>query len=76
MSRSLSRRREFLRFLAASPLAASAHAQDSIPAPLGPKDALNVMDFEPLARKALPPAHWETLPDEQLLENMLSSRPT
>lgn len=22
------------------------------------KDALNVMDFEPLARKALPPAHW------------------
>lgn len=29
-----------------------------MPAITRPKDALNVMDFEPLARKALPPAHW------------------
>src|ERR1035437_438741 len=55
MSRSLSARREFLRFLACSPLAL---AQDPNPAITTPKDALNVMDFEPLARKALPPAHW------------------
>jgi isopentenyl diphosphate isomerase/L-lactate dehydrogenase-like FMN-dependent dehydrogenase len=33
--------------------------QDSTPAAIaGAKDAINVMDFEPLARKALPPAHW------------------
>ena len=51
-------RREFLRFLAASPFAASAFAQNSVPAIPRAKDALNVMDFEPLARKALPPAHW------------------
>lgn len=44
-------RREFLRFLAASPLAAFAE-QPPI------KDALSVLDFEPLARQALPPAHW------------------
>src|SRR3954470_2877743 len=51
-------RREFLRFLAASPFAMSVMAQDSAPAIAQPKDALSVMDFEPLARKALPPAHW------------------
>jgi isopentenyl diphosphate isomerase/L-lactate dehydrogenase-like FMN-dependent dehydrogenase len=53
-------RRRFLKFLAGSPLLAS------LPAPawqeaagLGdPKDALNVMDFEAAARKALPPAHY------------------
>src|SRR5438034_3105012 len=50
----LSARREFLKFLAASPLM----AQESSPTPGSPKDAINVMDFEPLARKALPPAHW------------------
>jgi len=44
-------RRDFLRFLASSPLTALAQQP-------GPKDALNVMDLEPLARKALPPAHW------------------
>jgi len=50
-------RRRFLRFLAASPLAARAWAQD--PATVThPQDALDVMDFEPLARKALAPAHW------------------
>jgi isopentenyl diphosphate isomerase/L-lactate dehydrogenase-like FMN-dependent dehydrogenase len=42
-------RREFLRFIAASPLFAQ---QPSL------KEPLNVMDFEALARKALPPAHW------------------
>ena len=48
MARSLSPRRDFLRFLAASPLVAAS----------GASDALNVMDFEPLARQALSPAHW------------------
>src|SRR5450432_1618586 len=65
MSHHLSARREFLRFLAASPLAAQAWAQNptglytpAYRAPESAKDAINVMDFEPLARKALPPAHW------------------
>src|ERR1700688_748126 len=60
MHHTFSARREFLRFLAASPLVAQAWAQDA-PAPgtlASPKDALSVMDFEPLAFKALPPAHW------------------
>jgi isopentenyl diphosphate isomerase/L-lactate dehydrogenase-like FMN-dependent dehydrogenase len=56
MNHGFSARREFLRFLAASPLAARAWAQEAGPA--SAKDALDVMDFEPLARKALPPAHW------------------
>jgi 4-hydroxymandelate oxidase len=51
-------RRRFLRFLAASPLAAGAWAQAPDLTVTQPKDALNVMYFEPLARKALPPAHW------------------
>ena len=51
-------RREFLRFLLASPLAARAFAQDAASATTGVGGAMNVMDFEPLARKALPPAHW------------------
>src|SRR3954454_5657844 len=46
-----SARREFLRFLAASPLAA-------LPQDPTAKDSLSVLDFEPLAKKALPPAHW------------------
>ena len=54
-------RREFLRFLAASPLLAyglrEAWAQDPAAAPLA-KDVLSVMDFEALARPKLPPAHW------------------
>jgi len=60
MSHGFSARREFLRFLAASPLVARSWAQDRAPvsAPASAKDALDVMDFEPLARKALPPAHW------------------
>jgi len=53
-------RREFLRFLAASPLLAyglqEAWAQESAAALA--KDVLNVMDFEALAKGTLPPAHW------------------
>jgi isopentenyl diphosphate isomerase/L-lactate dehydrogenase-like FMN-dependent dehydrogenase len=56
-------RRNFLKFLAASPLLASlparawqTHTLDEVLA--NPKDALDVMDFEAAARKALPPAHW------------------
>jgi 4-hydroxymandelate oxidase len=51
-------RREFLRFLAASPFAARAIGQNSAPAITRAGDALSVMDFEPLAHKALDPAHW------------------
>jgi 4-hydroxymandelate oxidase len=51
MNRVLSARREFLRFLAASPLIAMAQEPSA-------KDALSTLDFEPLAHKALPPAHW------------------
>ena len=51
MSRNFSARREFLRFLAASPLVAMAQEPSA-------QDALSVMDFEPLAHKTLPPAHW------------------
>jgi isopentenyl diphosphate isomerase/L-lactate dehydrogenase-like FMN-dependent dehydrogenase len=53
-------RRAFLRFLAGSPLLvsvpASAWQQAAVIA--DPKEALNVMDFEAAARKALPPAHY------------------
>jgi isopentenyl diphosphate isomerase/L-lactate dehydrogenase-like FMN-dependent dehydrogenase len=80
MSHHLSARREFLRFLAASPLAAQALAQNptgpytpAYMAPASAKDAINVMDFEPLARKALPPAHWgymATGVDDDLTLNM------
>src|ERR1019366_7755004 len=58
MSSRFACRREFLHFLAGSPLLTSAMAQDPAPAIASSKDAISVMDFEPLARKALPPAHW------------------
>ncbi len=60
MSRTFYPRREFLRFLAASPFMARAWAQEALAAGAlcSAKDALSVMDFEPLARKVLPPAHW------------------
>ncbi len=56
-------RRDFLRFLAASPCVALA---GSLPALAwqtqqelaDPKDALDVMDFEEAAHKKIPPAHW------------------
>ena len=51
----LRNRRRFLQFLAASPLVAAQSASDII---ADPKEALNVMDFEAAARKALPPAHF------------------
>jgi 4-hydroxymandelate oxidase len=59
-------RRQFLQFVAASPLltpAARVWAQQ-VAASREPgvlasaKDALDVMDFEEAARRALPPAHW------------------
>jgi 4-hydroxymandelate oxidase len=49
-------RRRFLEFLAGSPLALAQSAGDGVIA--GPDAAINVMDFEPAARKVLPPAHW------------------
>src|SRR5271166_440474 len=60
MTSSRSARREFLRFLASSPLIAKAWSQDlaSGAPPATAKEVLSVMDFEPLAHKALPPAHW------------------
>ena len=57
---SSSQRRQFLKFLAASPLAASfplLRSQDPFLL-TDPKEALNVLDFEAAARKALPPAHF------------------
>ena len=46
-------RRHFLAFLAGSPLL---RGEEDVLA--DPKDAINVMDFEAAARKALPPAHF------------------
>jgi len=52
-------RRQFLRFLAGSPLfAKAAWAQPPQALLADPKDALSVMDFEEPAHRALPPAHW------------------
>src|SRR3974390_1220270 len=45
-------RRRFLEFLAASPLLAAPQEAAT------PGDILNVSEFEELARKALPPAHF------------------
>jgi isopentenyl diphosphate isomerase/L-lactate dehydrogenase-like FMN-dependent dehydrogenase len=54
-------RREFFKFLAASPLMAyglrEVLAQEAAAVPLV-KDVLSVMDFEALAKARLPPAHW------------------
>lgn len=44
-------RRQFLRFVAASPLLAQGDAPSM-------KDIFSVMDFEPLAKAKIPPAHW------------------
>jgi len=65
----MSDRREFLRFLAGSPLLASMPAvrralaqstgtQNADNVIASAADAINVFDFEAAARKALPPAHW------------------
>ena len=62
-----SNRREFFQFLAASTVltpSVRAWAQqlavshDTCGACMSAKDALQVMDFEEAARRALPPAHW------------------
>ena len=58
------RRREFLKFLAGSPLFLSEpipHAQlesEAWPLISSPGEALSVFEFEPLAKKVLPPAHY------------------
>jgi isopentenyl diphosphate isomerase/L-lactate dehydrogenase-like FMN-dependent dehydrogenase len=54
---SLDRRRNFLRFLAGSPLLARAYAQEAGKI-ASPKDVLAVTELEELAHRALPPAHW------------------
>src|SRR5262252_5276636 len=69
-------RRQFLKFLSASPLLAqtefsvlAAENPAKLPDPMiwapatqdliaSPKDAINVFDFEPFARKNVPPAHF------------------
>jgi 4-hydroxymandelate oxidase len=58
-------RRQFLKFLAASPVLAAADLPASLVSALqnepelkSAKDALNVMDFEPIARQKLPSAHF------------------
>jgi 4-hydroxymandelate oxidase len=67
-------RRRFLQFLAASPFAGPAWAQlapkSRLPDPIpwaalepdklikSPKEAINVFDFEPVARQNVPPAHF------------------
>jgi isopentenyl diphosphate isomerase/L-lactate dehydrogenase-like FMN-dependent dehydrogenase len=51
-------RRQFFRFLAGSPLAARAWAQQPAGSQPALKDLLNLMEFEEPAHKALPPAHW------------------
>jgi isopentenyl diphosphate isomerase/L-lactate dehydrogenase-like FMN-dependent dehydrogenase len=49
-------RRAFLRFLAGSPLLATQLPDDFVIS--NPEQAINVLDFEAAAKKALPPAHW------------------
>ena len=54
-------RRRFLKFLAASPLALPAVAWQNRLEPFemkDAKDAISVNDFEEMARRLLPPAHW------------------
>jgi len=59
MSRSSSpaaSRRDFLRFLAASPLLTLQAQEEFVIS--SPEQAIDVFDFEAAAKKALPPAHW------------------
>lgn len=48
-------RRDFLKFLAGSPLLLWQKDERLIEAPA---EALSVLEFEPVAKKVLPPAHW------------------
>ena len=58
-SSSATNRREFLKFLTASPLlGAMGQLQPGGEIVASPQDALNVFDFEIAARQKLPPAHW------------------
>ncbi len=50
-------RRHFLRFLASSPLFATEN-EPGPPSISVTNDALDVMDFQPLAQQGLSPAHW------------------
>src|SRR5215813_11323465 len=58
----MSTRRAFLKFLASSPLFAATSGlsfqstEDFVIS--DPSQAINVLEFEAAARKALPPAHW------------------
>ncbi|HTS31474.1 MAG TPA: alpha-hydroxy acid oxidase [Bryobacteraceae bacterium] len=54
----LNSRRQFLRFLAASPCLAPLSRGQQFPPLTSAKDALSVMDFAEPAHQALPPAHW------------------
>src|ERR1700739_660250 len=52
-------RRKFLKFLAASPLFSTTPLQALQDYVIStPAEAINVLEFEAAARKALPPAHW------------------
>jgi isopentenyl diphosphate isomerase/L-lactate dehydrogenase-like FMN-dependent dehydrogenase len=52
-------RRAFLRFLAAGPLAAAGPARQGAEEGIAsPAEALNVFDFETVAKRKLPPAHF------------------
>jgi isopentenyl diphosphate isomerase/L-lactate dehydrogenase-like FMN-dependent dehydrogenase len=51
----MTNRRRFLSYLASSPLLLS---EERDPVIKDPKDAINVMEFEPACRQALPPAHY------------------
>jgi isopentenyl diphosphate isomerase/L-lactate dehydrogenase-like FMN-dependent dehydrogenase len=53
-------RREFLKFAAGSPLLlwAPGQLETALEELSSPDQALSVFDFEPLAKKLLPPAHW------------------
>src|SRR5215510_2794303 len=53
----MSNRRAFLKFLASSPLFAAVQLPEDFVIS-DPSQAINVLDFEAAARKALPPAHW------------------
>ena len=63
----LEARRNFLRFLAGSPLLAAARLPSALCDEVDPetsnlissaKDAINVFDFASVAEHELPPAHW------------------
>lgn len=54
-------RRNFLRFLAGSPLLARAWAQQPPGVLASAKEALSVMDFYETAHRAIPPGHWGQL---------------